>query len=82
MSWPRFGDSGESSAPKKCIGDTLVYKGAEALKPRLSPVIVRMLTPAADGLLHAGFAYRTQGTISSSTISCLELRRNDRGEEY
>ena len=62
MSCTSFGDEKitEPSVPTKCSDDALVDKGAEAPKLRLSPVKMRMLTPAASGLLHAGPAYKAQ----------------------
>ena len=53
----------EPSAITKCSYDALVDKGAEAPKPRHSPMEMCMLTPTAGGVLHAGSAYKTQGTI-------------------
>ena len=49
-----FGMIAESTASEKCIGDILVNKGAEALKPHLPPMEVRMLSFAAGGLLPTG----------------------------
>ena len=43
-----------SLAPEKNIGDALINEGAEAPKPHLPPVKVRMVSSPADGLLHAG----------------------------
>ena len=43
-------------AAEKCIGDVLVNKGAEAPKPHLPPMEMRMLSSAADGLLPADTA--------------------------
>ena len=63
MSQTNFSDSPKSSTPEKTIGDALVDKGAEAPKPRLSPVEMRMLIPATGGLLHAGSTYKTEGAI-------------------
>ena len=65
MSRTSFGDQEytEPSALTKCSDDALVDKGTEAPKPRLSLVEMRMLTPAAGDLLHAGSAYKTQGAI-------------------
>ena len=55
----------EASAPVKCNGNALVDVGAEAPRPRLSPVEMRMLTPAG-GLLHAGSASATLESIFPS----------------
>ena len=64
MSRPSFGDpAGPSLPPVKSIGHALVNEGTEAPKPRLSAGEMRMLTPATGGLLHAGTASTTQGTI-------------------
>ena len=51
-----FGMIAEPPAPEKCIGDTMVNKGAEAQKSHLLPMDVRMLSIAAGGLLPAGTA--------------------------
>ena len=48
-----FGNTAEPLALEKDIGDALVNEGAEAPKPYLPPVEVRMLTSAAGGLLLA-----------------------------
>ena len=48
-----FGNIVKPPAPEKCIGDALVNEGAEAPKPYLPPVEVRMLSSAAGGLLLA-----------------------------
>ena len=50
-------------APETCIGDALVNKGAEAPKPHLPPVKVRMLSSAAGGLLPAGTASTAMSTL-------------------
>ena len=48
LSWTSLGDSaGPSSTLVTSLGDALVDEGAKALKPRLSPVKVHMLTLAA-----------------------------------
>ena len=58
-----FADSEKSSdAPEKHIGDAMVDKGAEAPKPRLSPVGMHTSTPAGD-LLNTDSDYTTQGTM-------------------
>ena len=51
----------EPSALTVCRDDALVEKGAEAPKPRLSPVETRITL--ASGLLHAGLASTTPRTI-------------------
>ena len=48
---------------EKCIGDALINEGAQAPKPHLPPVEVRMLLLAAGGLLPAGTASTTMRTI-------------------
>ena len=65
MSRTSFGDQEftEPSALTKCSTDALDNKDAEAPNPRLSSVKIRMLIPAAGGLLHAGSADKTQVTI-------------------
>ena len=50
-------------ALKKCIGDALVNEGAEAPKPHLPLVEVRILTSTAGGLLPAGTASSAMRTI-------------------
>ena len=46
----------EPLTPEKCIGDAMVKKGAEAPKPHLPPIEVRMLLYAVGDLLPAGTA--------------------------
>ena len=50
-------------APEKCIGDALVNEGAEASKPHLPPLEVRMLPSTAAGLLPIGTASTVMRTI-------------------
>ena len=64
-----FGDekfTKRSSAAEKGIGDALVDEGAEAPKPCLSPVEMRMLIPAAGGLLPTDSAFAQLRTIFHS----------------
>ena len=58
MSRTSFSDLVKPSALTKSSDDALVDKGAEAPKTRLSPMKMRMLTPAGS-LLHAGSASTT-----------------------
>ena len=53
----------EPPAPEKCIGDAMVNKGAEAPRPNLPPMKVRMLSSTAGGLLPASTASTTMRTI-------------------
>ena len=58
-----FGMIAEPLAPEKCIGDALVNNGAEAPKPHLPSIEVRMLSSAAGDLLPAGTASAAMRTI-------------------
>ena len=50
-------------APKKCIGEAMVNKGAEAPKQHQQPVEIRMLPSAAGGLLPVGTASTARRAI-------------------
>ena len=57
MSQTNFGNSAKpSEAPGKSIGDAFMNEGTEAQKPCLSHVEMRMLTPAAGGLMNTDSA--------------------------
>ena len=61
-----FGDqefTEPSLAPEKDIGDVPVDEGAEAPKPHLPPVEMRMLISTASGLLLTGTASTTLRTV-------------------
>ena len=50
-------------APERCIGDALVNNFAEAPKPHLPPMEVRVLSSATGGVLPAGTASTAMRTI-------------------
>ena len=63
------------SAPKNCIGGALANEGAEAPKPYLPLVEVRIISSAASGLLLAGTASKTLKDYVFSTASVKRSRR-------
>ena len=57
-----FGDDSTEPPALPCMDDAMIDKGAEAPKPRLSPVEMHTLT-AAGGLLPTGTASTARRTV-------------------
>ena len=68
----------EPPAPEKCIGDTMLNNDAEAPKPCLPPMEVRLLSSAAGGL--SRHSLYSDEEHASPTASVLDPQRQDQEE--